>query len=175
MDKFKSAFKWQRTNAQQRGVKFLFSFDEWKQWWIDSGNWHLRGVGKDKFCMCRTGDIGPYAIWNVYCATNGKNLSDANIGKPKSQITRKKISKTMTGQKNSWAVGSKNVMHRPEVKAKISNATSGGKHYNSKMVGTPHGLWLSAVEAAKSIGIPKSTVEWRCRNNYLGFSYLAIA
>lgn len=175
MDKFQNAYKWHRTNSQRRGIEFLFSFDEWKQWWIDSGKWELRGVGKNKFCMCRMNDVGPYAVWNVYCATNGKNLSDAHLGKPKSEETRKRISIALTGKTKDWAVGDKNPMHKPEVKAKISAATSGGKHYNSKMVGTPHGFWLSAIEASKSIGIPKSTVEWRCKNNYLGFSYLAIA
>lgn len=175
MDKFKNAYKWHKTNAKSRGIEFLFSFDEWKQWWIDSGHWHQRGVGKDKFCMCRNGDTGPYALWNVYCATNGKNLSDANLGKPKSEETRKRISTALIGKINHWNIGDKNPMHKPEAKAKISAATSGGKHYRAKMVATPHGIWSSAVEAAKSIGIPKPTVEWRCRNNYLGFSYLAIA
>ena len=33
MDKFKNAFKWHKTNAQKRGVKFLFTFEEWKTWW----------------------------------------------------------------------------------------------------------------------------------------------
>ena len=175
MDKFKSAFKWHKTNAERRGIEFLFSFVEWKEWWIATGHWEERGVGKDKYCMCRNGDIGPYALWNVYCATNGKNLSDANSGKPKSQETRKKISDALTGQINDWCVGEKNPMHRPEAKAKISAATSGGKHYRAKAVGTPHGFWDSAIEAAKSLGIPKATVEWRCRNNHLGFAYLAIA
>jgi hypothetical protein len=175
MDKFKNAFKWHKTNANKRGVEFLFSFDEWKTWWKNTGHWDSRGVGKDKYCMCRTNDTGPYAVWNVYCATNSKNLSDANLGKPKSTETRKKISDSLIGKPKEWAVGLNNPMHKPEAKAKISAATSGGKHYRAKMVGTPHGIWNSAIEAAKCIGISKPTVEWRCRNNYLGFSYLAIA
>lgn len=171
MDKFKSAFRWHRTNAKTRGIEFLFTFKEWKQWWIDSGHWHERGVGKDKYCMCRFEDAGPYALWNVYCATNSKNLSDANSGKPKSKETRKKISEALLGQVNYWVAGKNNPMHRPEVKAKISAATSGGKHYRAKTVITPYGIWSSAIEAAKSLGMKKSTVEWRCKHNALGFSY----
>ncbi len=175
MDKFKNAFKWHKTNAQKRGVKFLFTFEEWKTWWEATGHWDSRGVGKDKYCMCRNNDAGPYALWNVYCATNSKNLSDANLGKPKSEETRRRISVALTGQINHWAIGHKNPMHNLETKAKFSKATSGGKHYRAKTVATPHGIWNSASEAAKCIGIPKPTVEWRCKNNYLGFSYLAIA
>jgi hypothetical protein len=173
MEKFESAFKWQKKNAQQRGVEFLFSFLEWKDWWLSTGHWHERGVGRDKYCMCRTGDVGPYALWNVYCATNGKNLSDANAGKPKSQETRIKISKALKGLSKDWCLGDGNPMHRPEVKAKISAATSGGKHYAAKTVVTPHGIWSSAVEAARCIGIPVGTVNWRCKHQKLGFAYIA--
>jgi hypothetical protein len=174
-DIFRKRYTQHKGNAKMRGVNFLFTFEEWKDWWIATGKWEQRGKLRGQYVMRRHGDVGPYSIDNVFCGVTEENVRDGNLGKEITIATRNKISMIMTGQINTWSVGERNAMHRLEAKAKISNATSGGKHYNSKMVGTPHGLWLSAVEAAKSIGIPKSTVEWRCRNNHLGFSYLAIA
>lgn len=176
MDKFKSAYSWHRKNAQRRGVEFLFTFQEWKQWWIDSGKWEQRGTGKDSFCMCRFGDVGPYAPGNVYCATNGQNLSDANLGKAKSAEQRSKIAAGLTGQTHEWAAGERNPMHRPEVKAKMTAAIGGRKHYRYRGVVTPNGQFESTQAASAALGIPKPTIVWRCRNNKAGFSYgLAIA
>jgi hypothetical protein len=171
IDKFKSAYKWHKTNATQRGIDFLFTFEEWRDWWIDSGKWEFRGVGSNKYCMCRFNDVGPYAVWNVYCATNSKNLSDANKGKPKSKETRAKISAANTGKAHPWAVGDKNPMHKQEVKEKVSKAISGENHYNHKGVNSPSGYFVTTKIASQKLGIPKPTIEWRCKNNKLGFSY----
>ena len=122
--------------------------------------------------MRRHGDVGPYSIDNVFCGTNEENVRDGNIGKLDSPETRRKKSEALRGKAKPWFVGSLNPMHRPEVKEKISAATAGGKHYRAKMVATPHGIWTSAGEAAACIGIPRPTVEWRCKHNKLGFAYL---
>ena len=173
MDKFKSAYKWQRANASNRGIPFLFTFEEWKDWWISNGKWEERGVGKDKYCMCRFNDVGPYSVENVYCASNSKNLSDANLGKPKSPETRLKMSEAASGKPKPWALGNNNPMHRPEVKQKLSDAISGGNHYRAKAVTAPYGFWNSVTEASAATGIPNSTIEWRCKYNKSGFSYTA--
>lgn len=175
IDKFKSAYKWHKTNAAKRGIEFLFTFEEWKNWWIETGKWEFRGVGRDKYCMCRFHDTGPYALWNVYCATNGKNLSDANRGKPKSASTRAKMSKAACGKAHDYAIGINNVMHRPEVKAKVSAATKGSKHYRSKTVVSPFGIFGSTYEASEELDVPAATIQWRCSRNKNGWSYLAIA
>jgi hypothetical protein len=168
----RKAFTQHKSNAKQRGVEFLFTFEQWRDWWLATGEWEQRGRGRDKYCMRRNGDVGPYSIDNVFCGTNTENVRDGNLGKVMSDQTRALISVANTGKPHPWSVGERNVMHRPEVKAKISAATSGGKHYRAKIVATPHGIWTSATEAAKCIGIPKPTVEWRCKNNKLGFAYL---
>jgi hypothetical protein len=172
MDRFKIAYAWHKKNAHRRGIEFLFTLEDWSRWWLDTGKWEQRGTGKDRYCMCRFGDTGPYAPWNVYCATNGKNLSDAHAGKPKSAEQRRKMSEANKGKRHPWASGAKNPMHLPETKAKMSAAIGGGKHYKARMVGTPHGIWTSATECAKAIGIPIQTVNWRCKHNKLGFAYL---
>jgi len=167
------AYTQHKSNAKTRGIDFLFTFEQWRDWWIATGKWDQRGRGRGKYCMRRRGDIGPYSIDNVFCGTNEDNVRDGNLGKAVSEKTRSLIAAANKGKPHPWSVGERNPMHRPEVKAKMSAAISGGKHYAAKMVATPHGIWTSAVEAAKCIGIPKQTVEWRCKNNYLGFAYFA--
>lgn len=54
-----------RNNALQRGVEWLFSFDEWLEVWKESGHYHERGRGAGLYQMARLGDCGPYAKWNV--------------------------------------------------------------------------------------------------------------
>lgn len=63
------AYKSQRRNAMSRGVEWNFVFWEWWQVWCESGRWNLRGRGSSRYCMCRTGDIGPYERSNVYIGT----------------------------------------------------------------------------------------------------------
>jgi hypothetical protein len=48
-DPFRKAYTQHKSNAKARGVDFLFSFDEWKQWWLDSGKWEQRGKGHDSY------------------------------------------------------------------------------------------------------------------------------
>lgn len=172
-DIYRKAYTQHKGNAKVRGVEFMLTFEQWRDWWVATGKWEQRGRGRGKYCMRRYGDVGPYSIDNVFCGTNEDNVRDGNLGKVMSQETRQLIASANTGKAHPWSVGERNPMHRPEVKAKISAATSGGKHYAAKMVATPHGIWTSAVEAARCIGIPKPTVEWRCRNNHLGFAYIA--
>lgn len=172
-DLYRKAFTAHKSNAKRRGVEFLFTFEQWRDWWLATGKWEQRGRGRGKFCMRRHGDVGPYSLDNVFCGTNEDNLRDSNFGKVDSIETRSKKSFALKGKPKLWSVGANNPMHRPEVKAKMSAAISGGKHYAAKMVATPHGIWSSAVEAAKCIGIPRPTVEWRCKHNKLGFAYIA--
>lgn len=54
-----------RNNALQRGVEWLFTFDEWLAVWKDSGHYAERGRGAGCYQMARKGDCGPYAKWNV--------------------------------------------------------------------------------------------------------------
>jgi hypothetical protein len=67
----------QMDRAERRGIAFEMSPDEWWSWWQRDGRWQQRGVGRDRLCMARVGDAGPYAIGNVYCATNAENMQDA--------------------------------------------------------------------------------------------------
>lgn len=171
-DIFRKLYTQHKSNAKRRGIPFLLTLEEWKSIWIESGKWEQRGRGADKYCMCRLSDAGAYEVGNVFIDFGKRNISDGNLGRKFSAEHRSKIAASITGKSHPWSAGANNPMHRPEVKAKISAAISGGKHYAAKMVATPHGIWTSAGEAAACIGIPRPTVEWRCKHNKFGFAYL---
>lgn len=62
-----------KTNAASRNIPFLLTFAEWCMVWLNSGHWHERGKGRDRYCMARNGDTGPYAIGNVRICRNHEN------------------------------------------------------------------------------------------------------
>lgn len=53
LKKQKAAFSIQKRNAKQRGIPFLFTFQEWWAWWQIDNRWENRGMGRDKFVMAR--------------------------------------------------------------------------------------------------------------------------
>ena len=65
----------QLSGAKWRGIEFKMTFTEWWNWWQVDGRWDNRGSGPENFLMARHGDIGPYAIGNIYCATKRENSS----------------------------------------------------------------------------------------------------
>lgn len=71
--------------AKQRNVPFELSYDEWINIWLASDKYDLRGTGKGKYCMSRKGDIGPYAVNNVFIQLHTNNIIDAQLGKKKSK------------------------------------------------------------------------------------------
>ena len=73
-NKQRSAYIDQKNNAQKRGIDFLFSFDEWVEWWGD--DFDKRGSRWDWLVMARHGDSGPYSPDNCYKATGSQNGSD---------------------------------------------------------------------------------------------------
>lgn len=168
----KNKYNTHKSNAKKRGIEFLLTFEEWSSLWINSGKYENRGRGKDKYCMCRINDVGPYSVDNVFIDTNSNNLRDGNINKVLSEETKQKISVAQTGKTHEYALGANNVMHRPEVKAKMSLAIGGSNNYKAKTVSGPYGIFGSAVDAFKALNIPASTIQWYCRENKNGWSYL---
>lgn len=64
----------QRTSAKKRGIGWELEFSQWWLIWLQSGKWALRNTSQG-YVMCRKGDIGPYAIDNVFIATARENSS----------------------------------------------------------------------------------------------------
>ena len=70
-------FKTHRRDAGNRGIPFLFTFEEWITFWLDSGLWLQRGNRKGQYCMSRFNDEGPYAIHNIEIKTHSENIKEA--------------------------------------------------------------------------------------------------
>lgn len=70
-----AAFALHRRNAAARGVEWNLNAWEWWTIWQESGRWAQRGPRSDQYVMCRYGDVGPYAVGNVYIATAAHNNS----------------------------------------------------------------------------------------------------
>ena len=63
-----------KSKAKKRGVEFLLTFEEWRDWW--GSDWDQRGRTKNKLVMGRYGDTGPYALGNIYKTTQEGNSVD---------------------------------------------------------------------------------------------------
>ena len=80
----KKRFSRHRSQAKFRNIDFVFSFEEWYEWWLNHGvdkNVEVKWQGDKRLCMCRYGDKGDYKPANVYCGTHSQNASEAQTGK----------------------------------------------------------------------------------------------
>lgn len=87
------AYLQQQKHAGNRGIDFLMTFPEWWSIWQESGRWNERGRGNG-YVMARKGDIGPYAVGNVFICTASQNSKDSFIKTP-ADIRQKKREATM--------------------------------------------------------------------------------
>jgi len=76
-----------RAQAKYRNIPWQFDFDSWYAWWASHGidrNIPNPERGRDRLCMCRHGDEGPYSPGNVYLATHSENTKDSfqNVARP---------------------------------------------------------------------------------------------
>lgn len=72
----------QKSGADRRGIEFKLTFEEWDAWWLSNGIDKNQSQGPftgNTLAMCRYGDIGPYELDNIYCATNSANVRIRNI------------------------------------------------------------------------------------------------
>lgn len=68
------AFLSQKNNAARRKIGWELNFWQWWSVWRDSGKWAERGRGNG-YVMCRRGDVGPYALGNIFIASSRENVS----------------------------------------------------------------------------------------------------
>lgn len=98
----KLAFQSQRNSARERGIAWELTFDQWLAIWLDSGKLEKRGRTKGCYVMARPGDVGPYAIGNVYITTHSDNAKTAQshnvrrLAAPRKELT----------SRGGWAVRS---------------------------------------------------------------------
>ncbi len=66
----------QKHNAKYRGIEFKLTYEEWLNWWIETGKLEQRGRGLNQYQMCRYNDEGPYELGNMYCKTTGEHTKE---------------------------------------------------------------------------------------------------
>ncbi len=115
----RTRYKDHRRRARKRGISWLITYSIWRKKWYESGKWEQRGLGREKYCMARYGDKGPYSYENTKIITNLENCCEhrltpeakakisANnrivkignkyrLGKKHTLATKEKISKALT-------------------------------------------------------------------------------
>jgi hypothetical protein len=150
-DKFKQGYTRSKSDAKRRGIQFEFTFDEWKTWWLETGKWDKRGRKAGCFQMCRTNDVGPYSLTNVYCDTIEANSRLPHVGTTRPAEWSAKIGASLRG--------------KPKTKehSKALGLAMLGKQYS-----TPAGVFQTSAECEQATGVKRATVMWRCKNNYQG-------
>ena len=77
----KSAFYNAKKNAKARGIPFLFTFDDWVNWWEDhlGTHWYKkRGSRRGQYVMARFEDKGSYTAKNTKCILSEDNHVEYN-------------------------------------------------------------------------------------------------
>lgn len=150
LKKQRAAYSAQKRTAKQRGIEWHFTFEEWWSWWQIDNRWANRGIGRDKFCMARKGDTGPYSPENVYCATHSQNQADVPFER-RSEYNRE-VART---RRNTSPLYNK-----------------GAGHPLSQPIETPEGRFGSASEAAAHFGITRQGVRYRVTAGWDGWRYI---
>ena len=136
-------FRAHRYRAKYTDIPFLFTFEEWIKIWMDSGHWHERGKGKEKYCMARFGDKGPYAVGNVRIITNSENSKERNTHYSHSKETKAKFAAAIERRRKEGRFNKKGFFkHTPEVVAKMFG-NKYGKANKGKKFTDAHKLKLS--------------------------------
>jgi len=106
--------------------------------------------------MCRKGDVGAYTINNVFIERTTTNVSDGNKGKVLSDFTKSLMSQSKIGKRRKDLEGCNNPMAK-----------------SARKINTSEGIFLSAADAARKLGLSKTTAYRRCSNpNFADWFYL---
>jgi len=117
MPTMRDAYLRQKGSAKFRSIDFLLSFDEWTDCWNKSGHADERGRNLGQYVMARYGDIGPYALDNVFITQCSVNCSDGKTGR--SPLRGRKLPQS---HKDAISAGGMGRIVTAETRAKISAA-----------------------------------------------------
>jgi hypothetical protein len=147
--RLRHAYSSHRRSAKKRGIPFLFSFEQWSEWWLTDDRWSRRGRKAGQLQMGRKGNSGPYSPDNVECATKEQ--------KQKSQLVR---------------LSSLPPEKRAEIAKKAGLARRGENHWLARPVVTPLGTFVTVRAAAKAHGIAHSHGSDLAKGELNGWCYL---
>ena len=130
LTKLRSAFSKHKAHAAERGVTFELTFEQWLRIWIDSGHLAERGRGKNKYCMARFEDKGPYAVGNVRIITCSENAKE-RVWTP-SNKQRTEHSQFMTGKKYAQGSVRSDKQRAEQSQRMVGNQNASGHKVSNK-------------------------------------------
>ncbi len=146
--RLRAAYGNHKHSAIKRGIPFLYTFEQWSEWWLTDDRWSRRGRKAGQLQMSRKGDRGPYSPDNVECVTKEE--------KQKSQL-----------------VLAFSPERRAEAAKKSGLARRGEKNSRAKSVVTPLGTFGTIAAAAQAHGIGQSHGSKLAKGQRNGWRYLA--
>lgn len=146
------AYRSQVYNARQRGIPFLMNIDDWWAWWTLDGRWEKRGLRGNGLVMARRGDVGPYAIWNIYCCNHSQNMADQDHDKLSLSHKIRHMRFVENGGSHHLAV-------------------RGDGHPKSRAVVTPSGRFGSGALAAEHYGVTRTGASLRANRRERGWHW----
>lgn len=170
----KIKFRYQRSRANQRGIPFLLTFEQWYEWWQSTGHWHERGNTKGKYVMSRYGDLGPYSLDNIFCQTTEDNTREGNVklrGIVRSDETRQRMSESFKGKPKLKNRGTNNHFHKDNLTDELRQKILEGQAKKRKPVVTPHGRFESLTSAAKNLNVDPGTIGYRMKVKPMEYYY----
>jgi hypothetical protein len=151
-DNMRHKFSVSKNDAKRRGIEFLFTFEEWRDWWLTDDRWPRRGRGGDKLVMARNGDTGPYAPWNVHCCTYEQNQAEIS----RESYVRRGTKSAETRRRDG----------------NFNLAVRGAGHPRAKRVRTPAGEFESGWLAADHMGVSKEVIYSRIKAGWPGYAWI---
>jgi hypothetical protein len=170
----KIKYRYQRHRARQRGISWNLTFDEWYQWWQQTGHWEDRGITSGKYVMSRFGDLGPYSLDNIFCQTRDDNCREGNQklkGIKRSKEFRENLSNKLKGIAKPYQQGNLNRFHKNNLTPDLIEKIKEGREKTKKPVVTPIGRFPSITEAAKAMNIDKGTIGYRIKTRPQEYHY----
>ena len=149
--RLRRAYRIQKHSAAKRGIPFLFTFEQWSEWWLTDDRWSRRGRKAGQLQMGRKGNSGPYSPDNVECATKEE--------KQKSQLIAHSFSVLSPEQ-------------RAEIARKAGLSRRGAKHWRARPVVTPLGTFVTITAAAEAHGIDQTYGSKLAKEQRRGWRYL---
>src|SRR6476660_2333550 len=147
--RLRAAYSNQKHSAKKLGIPFLFTFEQWSEWWHELWSQRCRKAGQLQ--MGRKGNSGPFSPDNVEGATKEE--------KQKSQLIA-----------HSFSVLSPEP--RAEIARKAGLSRRGAKHWRARPVGTPLGTFVTITAAAEAHGIDQTYGSHLAREQRRGWRYL---
>lgn len=77
----------QKYHAERNAIPFKLTFDEWWDWWQQTGHYHERGSGKGMYQMARLDIKEAYELGNLACVTSEQKTSRNHLGRRKKRVT----------------------------------------------------------------------------------------